>query len=156
VRFKAPLRRWRAALFAASTVATLAGCGSGVAGSDAASRAVGDACVQTARAPSFSLVDPAHAAPGTLLVATPSGGPSFKAFLQFTHGNDPPITGNELIAAEPPDPGAATSLDYFAETLPPLRAGTTYGVRLQLMQFTNLQPECQRSASLDLGTLAAR
>jgi hypothetical protein len=146
----------RAALFAAFSIATLTGCGSGIAGSDAASRAVEEACAQTARTPSFSLVEPAAAAPGTLLVATPSGGPPFKAFVQLTHGNDPPITGGELVATEPPDSAGAASLDYFAGTLPTLRAGTTYGVRLQLMQFTNLPPECQRSASIDVGTLAAR
>ena len=140
------------ALSAATALGLLCACGPAASPGDSLSGAATAACARSGAAPAF-VVDGSSTA-DTLVVSTPSGGPPFKAFVQFALPGAPPLTGGELVPAEAPPAGGGR--DYYVAPVPPLRTGATYAVTLQLMQYTNLPPECQKSFTVALGTITGR
>ena len=89
-----------------------------------------------------------------LVFSTPRGGAPFKAFVELARGAPPAVIGGELAPSTVPD-GATGSSAFYTASLPAVAAGT-YAVTLQVVQFTNLAPECQKSFAVALGTLTLR
>jgi hypothetical protein len=147
------LRSFRV-LTVALSAAILSACSSDFGNDDASVRAASAArlCRTPGTAPAFAL---AGSAPGTILITAAAGAPAFEAFVQFTHANEPPVTGGRLAAIDAVSLTSSVPAKTFAAELPALHSGTTYAVTLQVMQDTDQAPECQKSLAVNLGTFTA-